>query len=85
MKRDLKKAVQDYKAKYYNSNSPYGEGAFYASDIYQIKDLAEEAAGVSRFTPEVLYNAIVLGLEAGFMVGYRKAVRDAKKSKKHNM
>lgn len=85
MKRDLKKAVQDYRAKYYNTNSPYGDGAFYVSDIYQIKELAEEAAGVARFTPEVLYNAIVFSLEAGFEVGYRKAVRDAKKHKKYNM
>lgn len=81
MKRDLRKAVEDYRKKYYNSNSQ--EGQFYYSDIVQLKEMAEE--GAKGNYSEILYNAIGCSLQAGFMIGYKKAVRDAKNRKKHNM
>lgn len=72
MKRDLQKAVQDYQKRYYNSRS--NEGAFYASDFYQIKEISG-----GGYDARTLYNAIGNALEAGFMIGYRKAQRDYKK------
>lgn len=80
MKRNLQKAVQDYKAKYYTQRNTHNEGAFYACDIDQIAHLATRADGTI-----CVFTAIGHALEAGFMVGYRKAVRDAKKRQKRNM
>ena len=69
MKRDLHKAIEEYKTKYYNRSD--GKGAFYVTDVNQIKELSE-----SRDTKETLYNAIGNALEAGFMIGYRTAKKE---------
>ena len=72
MKRDLKKAVQEYDKRYSKKDS--GEGAFYASDIIQIKEMSE-----GNTAANLLFDAISNALKAGFMIGYRKALRDLKK------
>ena len=78
MKRSIAKAVEDYRKKYYKDGNR--EGLFYASDILQVKELAEKkAAPYSGHIMEVLYNAIGIGLEAGFMIGYRTAQRQARR------
>lgn len=74
MKRDLQKAVQDYRTKYYGADNKHGKGVFYVSDLQQIKEMALARSGDSY--PETLYDAIVYGLEAGFMVGFRAAKRE---------
>lgn len=42
MKRSIAKAVEDYRKKYYKDGSK--EGLFYASDIFQVKELDEKKA-----------------------------------------
>ena len=76
MKNRIEKAAQDYQTQYYGKRT--NEGAFYASDIYEVKEAAENRGGRSN----TLYEAIVLSLEAGFMIGYRKAQRDYRKRQK---
>ena len=75
MKNRIEKAAQDYKTQYYGKHS--NEGAFYASDFYEVKEAAEKIGGGGAAT--TLYEAIGTALEAGFMIGYRKAQQDYKK------
>lgn len=75
MKRDLNKAVSNYKAKYERTNST--ESVFYISDIVQIKEMSE-----TRRASETLLNAIYNALMAGFMIGYRKGQKDSRKKLK---
>lgn len=67
--RDLRKSIEEYQKKFYNSNS----GCFYASDIEQIAQLATDSGRVD------LYEAISSALQAGFMVGYRYGKKEARK------
>lgn len=66
-------AAAEYNRKF--TNNKYGKGAFYASDFYEIKELAEKSGGYYN----TLYTAIDLAITAGFMIGYRSAKREAKK------
>ena len=75
MKDRVKKAVEDYNRKYMLSAN--NEGAFYATDINQIVEMTQPKGSVTDFT----YALIVNALKAGFMIGYRKAQRDARKKK----
>lgn len=78
MKRSIEKAVTDYRKKYYKNENR--EGLFYASDICQVKELAEkEAQPYGGHIMGVLYNAIGIALEAGYMIGYRTAKRHARR------
>lgn len=82
MNRNMKKAVEDYRKKHYNQKTVSRAGSFYYSDMQQMKQLAEEAAAATdpaHYQQEVLINAIMLSLEAGYQIGYRTAVRNAKK------
>lgn len=72
MRRDLEKSIEAYKKKFYNATG--NAGAFYASDLEQIKELAIDSGGVVR-----LWDAIGYALEAGFMVGYRYGKKEGKK------
>jgi hypothetical protein len=76
MKNRIEKAAQDYKTQYYGKHS--NEGAFYTSDFYEVKEAAEKIGGGAATT---LYEAIGTALEAGFMIGYRKAQRDYRKKR----
>ena len=69
MKRDLKKAIQDYRKRFRSGGDV--DGAFYGSDLCQIKDIS------SGYVDSV-FNS----LEAGFMIGYRKAQRDYRNQSK---
>lgn len=76
MKNRIAKAAADYKKLYHGRKD--NEGAFYASDMHEVKEIAEMKEGYSN----ILYEAIETALEAGFMIGYRKALRDAKRKEK---
>lgn len=74
--RNMEKAINDYQAKF-GGNS--GNGAFYMTDVMQIRDTAEgDTRGDRDFI--LISNA----LQAGFMVGYRKGKADAKKGQVKN-
>ena len=72
MKRDLEKSIEAYKKRFYNATG--NAGAFFASDVEQIKDLATTEDGEVS-----LFDAIGNALEAGFMIGYRYAKNEARK------
>ena len=75
MRRDIAKAIEEYKQRYSGKNGK--EAAFFISDTNQIMELsADDTPG------NMLYNIIFNSLEAGFMIGYRKAQRDARKNSK---
>ena len=76
MKNRISKAAEDYKKLYYGRKN--NEGAFYYSDIQEVKEIAEKKEGYNA----TLYEIIETALEAGFMIGYRKAQRDAKRKAK---
>lgn len=65
----IERAIAEYQKKF--------EGAFYTGDLIQVKDLAEEQGGASF--ENVLLWAISYALNAGYVIGYRRAKRDAKK------
>ena len=68
--RDINKAIADYKKKFGATNKG---GAFYATDLMQIRDTAEgDTRGDRDFI--LISNA----LRAGFMIGYRAGLREAK-------
>ena len=71
--RSMIKAIQDYQKKF---GGDTGNGAFWATDVMQIRETAEgDTRGDRDFI--LISNA----LRAGFMVGYRKGLADAKKKK----
>ena len=72
MKKRIEKAVQDYRAKYYGKRNT--GGSFYTSDFYEVLELSGGFHNVAD-----IYKAIENSLEAGFMIGYRKAQRDHRK------
>ena len=74
MRRDLEKSIEAYEKKFYNATGNGNAGAFFASDLTQIKELSTDSGGVVR-----LYDAISYALEAGFMVGYRYGKKEGKK------
>ena len=77
MKNRVTKAQQDYQKRFYNRTD--NKGAFYYEDICEIKEAAEKYGGGRHDT---LSEAILAALEAGFMVGYRCAKREARKTRK---
>lgn len=66
-------AIAEYEKKYKGSS----EGSFTAHDLAEIRELSGDGADI-----ETLYKAIEKALEAGFMIGYRKAMRDARKAQR---
>ena len=72
--RDIKKNIEEYKKSFEAANMG---GAFYQSDVDQIRKTAEGLpTGHRDFT--LISNA----LRAGFMIGYRKGRADARKAAK---
>lgn len=43
MRRDLEKSIEAYKKKFYNATG--NAGAFFASDLHQIKELSTDSGG----------------------------------------
>ena len=68
--RDIKKAILEYKRRFEDTN----EGGFYLSDYCQIRDMSETGSIYGT-----LLAAIDNALQAGFMIGYRKGLNDARK------
>lgn len=64
MKRDLKRAIQQYDRLF--ADRPGTAGKIYTSDVEQIRKISGK--GLSNV---VLYNAICYALKAGFIIGYR--------------
>ena len=71
--RDIKRCIEQYEKKF--GNDAHGNGAFYASDLQQIKEMAK---GNGKSDMAVLFDAIQYALEAGFQIGYRKGLKDAR-------
>ena len=76
MKRNMLKAIDDYKHEFWEKRNGK-EGVFYLDEIMQIK----KSLPVSDVA-EVVYDAITKGIMAGYMLGYRKALKDVKKKQK---
>ena len=68
----IEKALAAYKKKYANTKTT--AGGFYMTDYHDIIRLSRDKKG--NLDP---YNPIFNALEAGFIIGYRKAQRDARK------
>lgn len=68
-KRSIAKAVEDYNR--FKESKGNNTGAFYVSDILEVKEIATNPMGGGV----ELVTAIGTALEAGFMVGYRTAQR----------
>ena len=66
MKRDLTKAITEYRKKFYGTHSK--KGSFYYSDLNQIVEMGGDL-------PIMVFNA----MEAGFMIGYNAAKREKRK------
>ena len=77
MKRNIEKTVNAYREKYYKSGT--AKGSFYISDVMQVKALAKRESEPQGSALEILYNAITIGIEAGYMTGYRAGLRQNRK------
>ena len=75
MKRDINKTIAEYHALF-----GYPAGKFFAADLYQIREIALQSW--KHGYGEVLFSAISAALEAGFMIGYKAAKREAKKRRR---
>lgn len=67
MKRDISKAIEDYKKQFYDKNI----GALWLSDYIQIKEVSNND----------YWDSIANAMMAGFMIGYRTAQRQKKANK----
>ena len=74
--RNIRKNIDEYNKKFGATNKG---GAFYATDLMQLRDTAE---GVTRGDRDFIL--ISNALRAGFMIGYRKGQADAKKGRANN-
>lgn len=70
MKGRIATAVKEYKEKFYGT----AEGSFYSSDVLEVRELAEQGN-----PDDLLFNAIAAALEAGYIIGLRKGMRDSHK------
>lgn len=73
MKRDLEKYIAEYERKFADRED---YSSIYASDIEQLHNM-EQSKGHS------LYDLISNCLAAGFMIGYKAAQKDMKRSLEH--
>lgn len=74
MTRDMKRVLRDYQKLIRRKGGNFG--AFYYDDVIQLQKKTEDEAGINFRKIEL--HAIVNGLEAGFMIGYRAGIRDAR-------
>ena len=65
--RDLRQYIDEYRREYSGKN----KGVFLLSDYQQILELSREDSSGGLY-----FNLVVNALMAGFMVGYKKAIRD---------
>lgn len=62
---------------YWQFTERTGRGAFYASDLYQLRDMSLNDEGCVD-----VYTLMNNSLSAGFMIGYECAKREARKRNK---
>ena len=74
MVRNINRAIADY-------HKQFGAQAckFYASDFYQIRDIALRSS--SKGQNEVLWESISAALEAGFTIGYKAGKRKTRRKR----
>lgn len=73
MKRNLQKAIDEYKHLYHGRKDR--KGAFYDTDYFQIAELSNYGK-----TPDDYIDTVFNALKAGFMVGYQAALRERRKA-----
>ena len=66
---NMQRAIETYRRRYDSCNRK--NGIFYYNDVRQIREISE-----AKTKSENLYNSIENALEAGFIVGYLKALED---------
>lgn len=69
MKRDLNKAIEDYKRKFWKRGNR--KGILFVSDFLQIDEMSNGSKAC------MIDNALM----AGFMIGYRFAKRESRKAR----
>lgn len=78
MARSMQKAIDDYNSLIEKRGGTFG--AFYASDMEELKKIATDKGGISF--SNIVLEAVWNSLQAGFMVGYNAGLRDARKNAK---
>ena len=74
MTRNIKEECKEYDKHFSGDNDE-----LFASDYIQVKDIVLEAMGDSRSINLFLYTATDTALKAGFMIGYKAAMKAAAK------
>ena len=77
MHRDMSKAVEKYKKRFWSTSNRNNIGCFSASDIYGIVDMHE-----ARDSPKA-FDVANSALMAGFWIGYQCARRQARQKTDH--
>ena len=80
MYRDIGKLIQAYADKYLNQPENTNKGKFYVTDAQQLLDRSH-LRGIPDPLGTMILTAVFESLEAGYMIGYRTAQRDARRSK----
>lgn len=75
MERSIQKEIDEYNSLREKKGGNFG--AFYLSDVKQLQKIAEDKGGISF--KNIVSEAIINSLEAGFMIGYRAGLRAATK------
>lgn len=78
MERSIQKEIDEYNSLREKKGGNFG--AFYLSDVKQLQKIAEDKGGISF--KNIVSEAIINSLEAGFMIGYRAGLREARKNAK---
>lgn len=78
MKRSMQKAIDEYHALLKAKGGNFG--SFYTSDLEELKKIATDKGGISFW--DIVFSAIGNSLEAGFMIGYKAGLREAKRKRK---
>lgn len=78
MTRNMEKLIDEYHKLIEKKGGNFG--AFYLSDVKQLQKIAEDKGGISF--KNIVSEAIINSLEAGFMIGYRAGLREARKNAK---
>ena len=73
MTRNIKEECRQYDKQFSGDKDE-----LFASDYIQVKEIVMDAMGDSRSINLFLYTATDAALKAGFMIGYRAGLREAK-------
>lgn len=72
--RSIKKAIEEYDANF--ATRPGNEAKFFGDDIMQLYDMVEDT-----HPSDLLFMLANYALRAGFVIGHRKGMKDARKEK----